>query len=146
MQVSATTLSTWTGIHRDTIRKRLSSIMTGQRGELVDSVQALPLLYGATGERLDPVQEKARLDRTRREAAEIDLELKRRSVIALSEVFDVIDIAGTAFREHMMGLPGRFASLFAAETDARVIEREMEAEIRTALEHISNSKDRFEVK
>lgn len=143
MQVTVTTLSSWTGLHRDTIRKRLAPLLTGTRGETVDSVEALPLIFGA-GERLDPAQEKAKLDRAKREAAEIDLQLKRREVIRLTDCFKVIDVAAVNFRDHLLCLPGRFAAVFSGETDPREIERVMDEEIRQALTHLTDAKPRFE--
>jgi len=142
MQVSITTLSTWTGLHRDTIRKRLSALLTGEHGEQLDSAKALPLIYG-DGERLDPQQEKARLDRTRRELAELDCKAKQRELIHVDDAKKVIDFAATSCREHLMGIPGRFADIFAAETDARQIESDLEAEIRAALMRIAEARDRF---
>jgi hypothetical protein len=145
MRVSVTTLATWSGLHRDTIRRRLSPLLSGERGEQVDSTQALPMLYGE-GERLDPAQEKAMLDKARREQAEIDLQLKRREVIALGECFHVIDAAATACREHLMSLPGRLASVYASESDAMQIERDMESEIRAALNHVVCALEAFKAK
>lgn len=75
--------------------------------------------------------------------AELEYKQKQGELIHLSEVFRIIDTAGTSFREHLMGLPGRFASIFAAESDAMKIEAEMDSEIRQALTHIANAKDRF---
>ena len=142
MQVSITTLATWTGVHRDTLRKRLSALLTGERGEQVDSAKALPLIYG-DGERLDPQQEKARLDRTRRELAELEYKQKQRELVHVGDARKVIDIAATSCREHLMGIPGRFADIFASESDARQIESDLEREIRAALTRIAEARDRF---
>lgn len=72
--------------------------------------------------------------------AELEYQQKRGELIRLDTVFAVIDAAATACREHMMGLPGRWASILAAETDERTIERMMEQEIRAALTHIADAK------
>ena len=75
--------------------------------------------------------------------AELEYKQKQKELISVADAKKVIEVATTSCREHLMGIPGRFASLFAAETDAMVIEREMEAEIRTALQHIADANDRF---
>ena len=140
MRTTVTTLSTWTGIHRDTIRKRLSSILTGERGEQVDSVDALRLIYGG-GESLDPSQERARLDKIRREALEHEVALKRREVIRVEVVNRILDSAATGFREHLMGLAGRWSDEFAADADAFSIHAKLDAEIRQALTHLASAKN-----
>jgi hypothetical protein len=142
MQVSLATLSAWTGLHRDTISKRLSSLLTGKRGETVDSVEALPLIFGSGG-KLDPAQEKARLDKFKRQAAGIDLQLKRREVILLSECFAAIDAGVLVCRERLLCIPGRFAAILADETDPMTIERTMDAEIRQALNDIADTGEQF---
>lgn len=76
--------------------------------------------------------------------AELDYKEKERQLIRVEDVLKVIDTAATSCREHLMGIPGRFASIFASETDARTIEEELDAEIRTALQHIADAKDRYQ--
>jgi hypothetical protein len=75
--------------------------------------------------------------------AELDFKQKQGELIHVESVFKVIDTAATSCREHLMGIPGRFASIFAAEVDVMKIEQDLEAEIRTALQHIADAKDRF---
>ena len=76
--------------------------------------------------------------------AELEYKEKERQLIRVEDVLKVIDTAATSCREHLMGIPGRFASIFASETDARTIEEELDAEIRTALQHIADAKDRYQ--
>lgn len=139
MLVTITTLSTWTGQHRDTIRKRLGPILTGQHGEQVDSVKALPLIYGGS-EKLDPAQERAALDKVKRGLAMLEFKQKEKALIPIEVVFKVIDAATLATREALMGIPGRFAAILAAETDEREIERLLDGEIRQALTNLVNAK------
>lgn len=70
--------------------------------------------------------------------AEIDYQQKRGDLIAIETVFRVVETASTACREHLLGISGRYASMFAAEADAKVIEQTLDKEIRRALEHITN--------
>jgi hypothetical protein len=75
--------------------------------------------------------------------AELEFKARQRELISLAECHNVIDIAATACREHLMGIPGRFASIFASESDPMQIERDMESEIRQALEHIADAISKF---
>ena len=75
--------------------------------------------------------------------AELDFKAKQRELIPVSECLAVIDLAATSCREHMMGIPGRFASILAAETDAMKIEQTLTQEIRSALEHVSDALAKF---
>jgi hypothetical protein len=143
MRTSITTLSEWTGISRDTIRKRIGAILTGQHGEQVDSAKALPLIYG-DGERLDPGQEKAKLDKVKRGLASLEFKLKQRELITVEDACKIIDIAATSCREHLMGIPGRWADILAAETDARAVEEILEREIRAGLQNVADARDRFQ--
>ena len=73
--------------------------------------------------------------------AELEYKQKRAELIAIDSVYRVLDSAVTACREHLMGIPGRYASILAAESDARTIETLLETEIRRALEQISEAKE-----
>lgn len=138
MQTSITRLSELTGISRDTIRKRLAPILTGAHAEQVDSVKALPLIFGS--ERLDPAQERAALDKVKRGLAMLEFKQKEKEVIPIQVVFKVIDAATIATREALMNIPGRFAAILAAETDEREIERLLDTEIRQAIQNMVNAK------
>lgn len=72
--------------------------------------------------------------------AEIEYQQKRGELIRIETVFRVIDAATTACREYLTGLPGRWASILAAETDEREIERLMDQEIRQALQQLVDAK------
>lgn len=141
MQITIARLAELSGLHRDTVRKRCAKLIGEGRGATVESSEALALLHGS--ERLDPSAERAMLDRTRREALEMANAQTRRELISLDDCLKVIDIAATTCREHMMGLPSRFADVFAGETDARTIEETMEAEIRAALHRVADSAEAF---
>ena len=75
--------------------------------------------------------------------AELEYKTKQRELVHVDDARKVIDVAATSCREHLMGIPGRFASIFAAEVDAMKIEQDLETEIRSALQHIANARDRF---
>lgn len=97
-----------------------------------DSRHALRALF-LSGENLDPAQERARLDRARRELAELDRAKKAGNLVDAASVAGFCDQAVRTAREHLLAVPGRYAALLAAETDARKIEAQLDAEIRRVL-------------
>ena len=135
MLVSINRLAEITGLDRRTIKNKLSGVLPEtDHGEttLVDTRQALPVVLG-TGERLDPAQEKAQLDRVRREIAELERARIEGSLTEVSIVNRALTDIGTSLREALLAIPGRVASPLAAETDARQIEHRLTTEIRDAL-------------
>lgn len=94
-------------------------------------------------ELMDYEQAKVRRETALAELAELELAKKRNEVIPTDEVFRIIDICATACREHLQGIPGRYATIFAAEDDPAKIEHELSEEIRTALFHVSNAAESF---
>ncbi len=141
MQVTITTLATWTGQHRDTIRRRLASILTGERGEQVDSVKALPLIYSDGEQRLDPQQEKARLDRTRRELAELDFLSRKSKLVDSAGVERAAFQFGRILQKTLVDVfPSRVSMEVAAMTDPWEIEGFIREHMRRELESVSRLK------
>lgn len=146
MKASISQLATMTGMDRRTVTARLRSLEgdnQGKAGIFFDTAEALPAIYGtgSTGEQLDPRTERAKLDHAKRVHQELVNAERRQELISLESVYRVIDGAVTACREGLQGIPGRFASILAAESDAAEIERILDVEIRRALEHISDMKE-----
>jgi len=73
--------------------------------------------------------------------AEIEYKQKRGELLSQDSVFQALDTAASAFREQLLTIPGRYASIFAAETNAKTIEQVLENELRRALEHVTNAHD-----
>lgn len=73
--------------------------------------------------------------------AEIEYKQKRGQLISEQAVFQVIETAASAFREQLLSIPGRYASIFAAENNAKTIEHVLENELRKALEQVTNVKN-----
>lgn len=114
MIVSINKLSELTGKSRNTIRKRLAPMLSETDSQTVahalDSTKALSLIYGEGAEGLDPAQERALLDRTRRELAELDLETRRGNLIPSETVTEKwTSIAGN-IRAKLLNLPGRLTT------------------------------------
>ena len=141
MRTSVTTLATWTGVHRDTIRRRLASILTGERGEQVDSTKALPLIYSDGEQRLDPSQEKARLDKTRRELAELDFLSRKSKLVDSAGVERAAYQFGRILQKNLVDVfPSRVSMEVAAMTDPWEIETFLRNHLRAELESISKLK------
>ena len=60
---------------------------------------------------LNPRREKALLDKSRREAQELENERKRGELVDLQTVLQTVGDAAVMTREHLMGIPGRFAAI-----------------------------------
>lgn len=114
MIVSINKLAELTGKSRNTIRKRLAPLLSESDSptlaHALDSVRALSLIYGEGAEGLDPQQEKALLDRTRRELAELDLEERRGHLIAAETVSQKWDTIAANIRAKLLNLPGRLTT------------------------------------
>lgn len=137
MQVSITTLSNWTNIHRDTVRRRLAPLLTGERGETVNSADALPLIYGE-GDRLDPSQERARLDRTRRELAELDYNQRKSRLVDSAGVERAAFQFGRILQKNLVDVfPSRVAMEIAGMNDSWAIEAFIRERMRLELETVS---------
>ena len=140
MLVTITTLATWTNQHRDTIRRKIASLLTGQRGEQVESSTALELIYG-DGERLDPSQEKAKLDKTRRELAELDFLSRKSTLVDAAGVERAAYQFGRILQKNLVDVfPSRVSMEVAAMSDPWEIEKFIRNHMRVELESISKLK------
>ena len=140
MRVTITTLATWTNQHRDTIRRKISSLLSGQRGEQVESSAALELIYG-DGERLDPQQEKARLDRTRRGIAELEYQQRKSKLVDAAGVERAAYQFGRILQKNLVDVfPSRVSMEVAAMTDPWEIETFLREHMRRELESVSRLK------
>ena len=114
MLVSINKLSELTGKSRNTIRKRLAPMLSETESQTVahalDSARALSLIYLEDAAGLDPAQEKALLDRTRRELAELDLEERRGHLIPDEIVTSKWESIAANIRSKLLNLPGRLTT------------------------------------
>ena len=114
MLVSINKLAELTGKSRNTIRKRLAPLLSESDSQTVahalDSARALALIFGEGAEGLDPAQERALLDRTRRELAELDLDTRRGHLIAAETVSQKWDSIAANIRAKLLNLPGRLTT------------------------------------
>lgn len=114
MLVSINRLAELTGKSRNTIRKRLGPMLSETDNQTaahaLDSARALSLIYLEDAAGLDPAQERALLDRTRRELAELDLETRRGHLIPSEVVTEKwTNLAGNV-RSKLLNLPGRLTT------------------------------------
>ena len=107
MRVTINFLSDLTGKDRRTVQKRLAD-MTPAADNTFNSAEALLAIYSPGGA-LDPQQEKAALDRARRELTELQKGEKERSLIPADAVLQHWSrLIGNA-RSRLLNLPGRLA-------------------------------------
>ena len=144
MLKSINQLSELTGIDRRTVKTRLESVnaITGERGAyLYETREALPLLYLASGERLDPAQERAALDRVRRRQIEMANEKAEGNLIPKEEVAAAWTEQILIAKGRLLSLPSRVSSdLLRTKT-----QRDMEQRLRDAgieiLEELSGQRE-----
>ena len=142
MQITVSKIHELTGIDRRTITKRLGPLTPdnqGKQGHFYSSEKALPLVFCVGSQGLDPAQEKALLDRTRRELLELDLEIKRRNAIPADVVQTHWEgmIANT--RAKLLNLPGRLATSVFGSSTVQDAERSARNLIHEALQEMSGS-------
>ena len=142
MKTSISQLSDLTGFDRRTVSKRLAHLECedhGTKGRLFESDSALRTLYaGDAG--LDPQQERALLDAAKRRLADLEY-AKRRGDLVPWETVDKALFTGVAtMKSRLQGISGQYANVFAAESDAKKIERVLDAEIFAALTDIANTR------
>jgi hypothetical protein len=110
------------------------------RAKLYPSDRALAVLYTG-GDRLDPSQERAALDRVRRERAELDLAREKREVVGIKVAADHWINHLLIARSHLLSLPNQLAFECAADADARMQLRTVADRIvRRVLTELSEAK------
>ena len=136
MLVTVSKLAELTGIDRRSINRRLSGLEpVGKAGRAVhyDSAKALPKLYHHGSDLLDAAQERAALDRSRRELVDLQLDRQAAELVEIGEVQHVIGDAAATLKRRLADLPLRPAAGLATLTDVAEIQRRIEAEARELL-------------
>lgn len=138
MQVSISRLSQLTGLHRDTIKKRIGPILHGTRCEKVDSHKALRLIYGA-GDALNLDAEKARLTHHQANIAALAEADKRENLIPADAVRERWRAMSASIRARLLKLPPRLAEAVTGHDTTQAAERAAMQIVREALTEISRS-------
>ena len=112
--LSVSDIAELTGTGRGTVAKRLRAAgLTGREGpknsRQFESVHALPVAFGFAADKLDPAQERAQLDRTRRQVAELQLAERRKELIPRQAVIDCWSGVLSIARGRLLALPTRLA-------------------------------------
>lgn len=142
MQVSLNYLSELTGIDRRRVTRLLSDLPSQpgpNNSKTVDSILAIRVLYaGADGDgRLDASQERAALDKVRRELAELDLARRRHELIPVEEVAAAwTENVGIA-KGRLLGLPSRVSGDMLRLKTQRDIEQRLKDAVIEILEELS---------
>ena len=126
--MSVNQLASLAGMARATVSKRLEPLASqpGPKGALLyDSKLALPLLYqigDGTSDRLDPQQEKAKLDRERRLVVELERQAKEGKLLDRDEVAETWAEVCEIAKGRWLAYPSRMAPEVAGLADQRKIE------------------------
>ena len=137
MLVTIHRLAELTGIHRETIRKRCSTLIPeGKRSVEVESTQALAMIYGIEND-YDYDTEKARLTHHQANIAELEEQVKRKNLLPADVVQTHWETMVANMRARLLNLPGRLAGSVMGVSTTQDAEREAMKIIREALEEIS---------
>ena len=119
MDQSINQLAALTGIDRRTITKRCESLTSKpgpNRAKLYNSADALRAIYGsADGARLDPQQERAALDKARREQIEVESRRKAGELLEADRVGRIGAAIITNAKAQLLALPSKLATLTDAD-------------------------------
>ena len=138
MQVSIARLSQLTGLHKDTIRKRVGSLLRGTRCEKVDSEKALPLIFGAEQVfRFDA--EKGRLTHHQANLAALEEADRRENLIPADAVRERWAGLSAGIRSKLVKLPPRLAEAVQGRDTTQAAQRAAMQIVREALTDISRS-------
>lgn len=142
MLVTISKLSDLTGMSRTTISplldKQLQFEPGPHGGKLYESADALRILYQPGA--LDPIQEKAQLDRARRIAIETEQRKKDGELIPADQVAEAWTGYVLNTKSRLRGIPSRVSSALVGLSDMRAIERTLLGAIDEALSELSGQK------
>jgi len=141
MMVSIQQLSELTGIDRRKVRPRLSDAgLQAEPGPSnamhYDSRAALSVLL-CDAIRLDPSQERAKLDQARREQIEARLQAERGELLPADEVATVWADQVRIAKERLLSLPARVAPALLRLDEIRDVERVMRDALLSVLEELA---------
>lgn len=140
MKITVSKIHELTGIDRRTINRRLSPLTPenqGNVGHFYDSAEALRLVFGVGASDLDPQQEKALLDRVRRELLEIELDVRKQNVIPAEVVENHWSKMAADCRAKLLNVPNRLATKVVGAATYQQAEREARVLIHEALHELA---------
>lgn len=146
MQVSLNYLSDLTGIDRRRVTKVLRDLPSQpgpHNSRTVDSAAALRVLFAGASEdgRLDPSQEKAALDKVRRELVELDVARRRLELIPVDEVRQTWSEQILIAKGRLLSLPARVSAEMLRLKTQRDIERKLKDAVIEILEELSGQRE-----
>lgn len=93
---------------------------------------------GAPGSAISPLQEKALLDKARREEIALRLQIRRGELVSPTGLRERAFAAARVTRDLVLGIPDRVSAEIAAESDAMQVHDRLTQELRQALESAAN--------
>jgi hypothetical protein len=98
------------GVSIDTLSKwDIKAVIQRGREALYYLPEVINVRHGGDGNKLNPGQEKAQLDRIRRESAELDLARKRAELVSVEEVRNELEREYVVLRQRFLALPTKLA-------------------------------------
>lgn len=123
---SVSDLAELTGINRKTVGQKLKlaacPYKNGDRNsKLFDAKLALPIIYNSSKEAISYESERASLTKAKREKAEIELALQKKSVVKIAGVVEHIGQEYSTIKAKFRALPSSMAQHLATESDPKAI-------------------------
>ena len=138
MLKSLSELAELTGLGRPRIRSALADLQAvdGTKGaKLYQSHEALPLIFGQAS-KLNPQEERAALDRARREEVELRLAKQRRELVHVDAVREAFEPEFTKVRRYLLDLPSRMAPTVIGLGDLKAVEDALRDAAHQALDEL----------
>lgn len=147
-RISENMLAELTGKDRATIKRRLAGLEpleTKKKAYIYDLKTALRFIYEPLVDEqadeeagyLNPLMEKARLDRARRLSVELDNEVKRKELIPKSELKEVLGKIFGAVRSKLLNIPQKASQSMPDNPTRKQIQAFLKKEIAEALKELS---------
>lgn len=153
-RVSLNQLCTLTGKTSRTLKKLLADVVPDEESGTLYYCppEVLPVIYGISfrdlhaepaaedeseENRLDPIREKALLDRARRQKVELEIAEEKKKLIRIEKVEETWSKMAGAFRSRILNMPKKLAAKVCQTKDIKAIEKILSAECEEALTELS---------
>lgn len=132
-----------TGFTYPTVKKRCASLiktkLEGSKKELVNSSEALPLVYEVGGGAKRTYEdEKIKLTAAQAEKTELEVEVMKGSLVPREQIDMFLSVMLSSFRARMLSLPTKAAHALIGVMDINEVEEILKEYVNEGLSELSN--------
>ena len=146
--VSINQLVTLTGKTSRTLKKILADVEPSSQEAgsiLYIPSEVLPIIYderrgcgnGGPSHDLNPIQEKARLDKLKADKVQIEIDVLKETLIPIERVEQSWSKLVSAFRSKILAMPSKLSPRVCAVKEIKEVEKILKAEVNEALTELS---------